>query len=245
MATYCLLGYGKMGNAIASILSQHKENQVLIINSQTDPEQRADLIHQSDVVIEFSRPELALSHIHEVLQAKKPIVVGTTGWQHELPQIREWARIHEGAMVYASNFSIGVNLFFSLNKFLAKLMNNEPSYRISMEEIHHTQKLDSPSGTAISTAQDIIHLHSGFSAWKETNDLQFSSSETIPIHAVRHDAVIGTHTVLYKNEIDQISIKHEAFNRSGFAQGAIVAANWIQERKGIFTMEDVLSLHQN
>lgn len=236
-----LVGYGKMGKAIEQIALERGHTITAIVNS-THPIERANF-ENVDVAIEFSVPHLALKHIHFFLENNIPCVVGTTGWNAELNSITKKANDLNSSFLYASNFSIGVNLFFKLNEQLARLMSNHPSYKINMEEIHHIQKLDAPSGTAISLAEGIIQNHENYDNWfcpqAETNNI---NNNGIAIEAVREPEVPGTHAIHYTSSIDSITISHQAHNRTGFATGAVVAAEWLLHKKGIFTMRDVLNI---
>jgi 4-hydroxy-tetrahydrodipicolinate reductase len=236
-----LVGYGKMGKAIESIALAAGHTVITRVNSE-NPIDAADF-KDVDVAIEFSVPHLALKHIHFFLDNDIPCVIGTTGWNNELEHVIQKAKELNRSFLYASNFSIGVNLFFKLNEQLAQLMSNHPAYAVEMQEIHHTQKLDAPSGTAISLAEGIINYNNNYDNWfcpeAETNNV---SNNGIKIKAVREPEVPGTHTIHYTSTIDTITISHEAHNRSGFATGAVVAAEWLLHKKGVFTMRDVLNL---
>lgn len=198
----------------------------------------AENLNYPDVVIEFSVPEAAFSNIKACLENKIPVICGTTGWLDKREEIDRIALENGTAFLYGSNFSLGVNLFFALNEKLADLMKNVDEYICQLEEIHHIHKKDAPSGTAISIAEGIFKHHPKFDAWKleETKDNQLG------IFAIREDEVPGTHSVYYRSEVDEIEIKHTAFNRNGFALGAVVASEFIKDKKGIFTMNDVLGL---
>lgn len=229
-----LLGYGRMGQTIEQIALKRGHNVVLKIDKgDTDYD-----ITKADVAIDFSIPDVAFQNISMCLNNNVPVISGTTGWLDNYDKAVALCKEKNGAFIYASNFSLGVNIFFELNKTLAKMMGNLSQYNISMEEIHHTKKLDAPSGTAISLANDIISQHSGYNNWK----LDELGNKTIPIVAKRIEDVPGTHTVTYESEVDTIEIKHTAHNRQGFALGAVIAAEWIVGKKGIFTMNDVLNI---
>ena len=220
-----LLGYGKMGQAIEKIATERGHEIILKIDQNT----QNYTFENIDIAIEFSTPE------SKALQAKIPVVAGTTDWLSKYNEAVELCKANNTAFLYASNFSIGVNIFFEINKALAQLMKNLPEYSVSIEEIHHTQKLDAPSGTAISLAETIIE-NSSKTHWK----LNEASENEIPITAKRIENTPGTHTVTYQSDIDTIEIKHTAHNRKGFALGAVLAAEWILGRKGIFSMKEVL-----
>ena len=230
-----LVGYGKMGKIIDELAGKKGHEIVARLNETPT----ISSLNNAEVIIEFSNPEVAFSNIKFCLEQKVPVVCGTTGWLSQRPEIEKIALENETAFLYGSNFSLGVNLFFDFNKKLANLMANFPEYNIQLEEIHHTHKKDAPSGTAISLAEDIIKNNSTFDAWK----LDATQGKNLGIEAIRKDEVPGTHSVFYRSEVDEIEIKHTAFSRNGFAIGAIVAAEWIIGKKGIFSMNDVLGLN--
>lgn len=229
-----LLGYGKMGKAIEIIAQERGHSIVAKINSQLP----LDEVNWSevDVCIEFTRPELAPQHIAYCAQKQVPIVVGTTAWQAALPEVKTVVLEADAALIYASNFSVGVNLFFELNRQLANLMKAHNAYHVEVSETHHVQKLDAPSGTAVSLLDDITTIHPNYTGWS----LDAHSPEQIPVVAHRIPDVPGTHEISYNSDIDTIRIEHIAHNRKGFALGAVLAAEFIYQRKGIFTMSDVL-----
>ena len=230
-----LVGYGKMGQIIDELATK-KGHQIVAKLNETPT---SSSLNNAEVVIEFSNPEVAFNNIKFCLENKIPVICGTTGWLSQKPEIEKIALENETAFLYGSNFSLGVNLFFELNRKLAEMMAKFPEYNVQLEEIHHTHKKDAPSGTAISLAEDIIENNSTFDAWK----LDATENKNLGIDAIRKDEVPGTHSVFYKSEVDEIEIKHTAFNRNGFAMGAIVAAEWILGKKGIFSMKDVLGLN--
>ena len=227
-----LVGYGKMGKIIGEIAESRGHEVVAKLNESPTLEN----LNNPDVVIEFSNPEVAFNNIKICLENKIPVVCGTTGWLDQKPEIEKIATENETAFLYGSNFSLGVNLFFALNEKLADLMKNFPEYKVQLEEIHHTHKKDAPSGTAISLAEGIIKNDNRFDAWK----LDETKGNELGIFAIREDEVPGTHSIFYRSEVDEIEIKHTAFNRNGFALGAVIAAEWIQGKKGNFSMKDVL-----
>lgn len=234
-----LIGYGKMGKAIEAIALERGHTISFRVNSEL-PISAVNL-KDADVCIEFSQPKLALNHIETLLTNKIPTVVGTTGWNDAVEQVENWVTEHDGSLVHASNFSIGVNLFFQLNEYLAKLMSPHLDYKIYTEEIHHTQKLDYPSGTSITLAEGILENNANFNAWKSSlNEPIEIENDQFPIVAKRIENVPGTHRIQYKSEIDEISIEHVANNRKGFALGAVVAAEWIVNNKGIHTFKDTI-----
>lgn len=229
-----LLGYGRMGKTIEKIAIQRGHNIVLKVDENTKEYD----ISLADIAIDFSVPSVAFKNISNCLNNNIPVVSGTTGWLNKFDEATKLCKQKKGGFIYASNFSLGVNIFFELNEHLARMMNNLPDYKISMEEIHHTKKLDAPSGTAITLAEGIIK-HTYKNNWV----LGVTNEETnIPIEAKRIPKVPGTHTIDYKSAVDTISIKHTAHSREGFALGAVTAAEWLVGKTGIFTMKDVLGL---
>ena len=229
-----LLGYGKMGKVIERIALERGHTIVFKSSRNTS---NIDLSN-TDVAIDFSIPTAAVNNISACFNSSTPVISGTTGWLDDYEKMVDLCNQKNGAFIYGSNFSLGVNVFFELNNYLAKMMNNLKQYNISLEEIHHTQKLDAPSGTAISLAEGIIE-NSDKTAWKLDNS---NDSNEIPIIAKRIDDVPGTHIIEYASEVDSIKIEHIAHNRNGFALGAVIAAEWIIDKKGVFTMKDVLGL---
>lgn len=229
-----LVGYGKMGKIIDEIATNRGHNVVAKLNIPPS----FDNLNDPDIVIEFSQPEVAFENIKFCLEQKIPVVCGTTGWLDKKKVIEKIAKENDTAFLYGSNFSLGVNLFFALNENLAKLMRNFGEYNIQLEEIHHIHKKDAPSGTAISLAEDIINNNHRFNAWK----LDRTDGSHLGINAIREEEVPGTHSVYYRSGVDEIEIKHTAFSREGFALGAIIAAEWLQHRKGVFSVKDILDL---
>ena len=233
-----LLGYGKMGHAIEEIALQKGHQIVLRINDLNVEDLTKENIKKADVAIEFTNPESAASNILFCLDNNVPVVSGTTGWLSQLNIVEEKCKETKGAFLYASNFSIGVNIFFELNKKLAMLMKPHTNYEISLEEIHHTQKKDAPSGTAITLAEEIIQNSTQKNKWVNA---ETKNANELCIISKRLDEVPGTHSVKYTSSIDDIEIIHTAHNRQGFAQGAVLAAEYITDKKGIFSMKDVLN----
>jgi 4-hydroxy-tetrahydrodipicolinate reductase len=228
-----LLGYGKMGKIIESIALQRGHHISLKIDSST---QKLDF-KNTDVAIDFSLPSSAVFNIKKAIEAGIPVISGTTGWLKHYDDIVAYCHSKNGAFLYASNFSLGVNIFFEVNRVLASLIGKYPSYSVEMEEIHHTQKLDSPSGSAITLAEAIIE-NSDYKDWT----LDKPNTDQIHIEAKRIENVPGTHLVTYNSDVDAIEIKHTAHNRHGFAIGALIAAEWIANKKGVFSMKDVLNI---
>jgi len=243
-----LIGFGKMGQEIANLAIADGHEIVLKINSENAAELTIANLQKAEVAIEFSKPSLVESHIQICLAAGLPIVVGTTAWYENYDHIAKEVQAQNGTLFHATNFSIGVNLFWKITQTAAKLISNY-DYKVHIDEIHHTQKLDAPSGTAITTAELILQEIRSLSAWTneivtkdQLNIRNNSSNSELLIRSVREEQVPGTHTVSFENEIDQISVSHIAHNRKGVAAGAIQAAKFISNKKGIFNMNDLLSL---
>ena len=228
-----LLGYGKMGQVIERIALERGHEIVL----KKDENTTFDGLSTADVAIDFSVPTAAMSNISSCFYANVPVISGTTGWLEQYDEVAALCHEKKGAFISSSNFSLGVNIFFEMNEYLARIMSKFDSYKVAMEEIHHTQKLDAPSGTAISLAKGIIE-NSSYTHWT----LEKPDAEQIHIEAKRIGTIPGTHTVTYNSSVDAIEIKHTAHNREGFALGAVIAAEWIVGKQGIFTMKDVLDL---
>lgn len=232
-----LVGYGKMGKLIEQVAISRGHNISNIIDSKSSDEDWSNL-KMADVAIEFTRPHAAFQNIQRCFDAKVPVAVGTTGWYDQLDTIRKRCQDEQQSILCATNFSIGVNLFFHINKILAGIMDNLPEYDVSIEEIHHTQKLDAPSGTAITIAEGILAGLSRKKNWKLSTEPLLA--DDLSIKAIREDEVPGTHVVSYRSEIDDIELKHTAHSRLGFATGAVIAAEWLQLKKGFYTMNDLI-----
>ncbi len=228
-----LLGFGKMGKVIENIALE-RGHQIVLRKGSSDS---FDGLLDADVAIDFSVPDSAVNHISECLNNNIPVISGTTGWLENYNQMVNLCQEKNGSFIYGSNFSLGVNIFFELNDYLAKMMKNLSDYNVSMEEIHHTQKLDAPSGTAISLAEGIIK-NTDYTNWT----LENPAENQIHIDAKRIENIPGTHSVFYDSKVDQIEIKHTAHNREGFALGSVIAAEWLVGKKGVFTMKDVLGI---
>ena len=228
-----LLGYGKMGQVIERIALERGHEIVL----KKDETNTFEGLLNADVAIDFSVPTAAVDNISSCFHANVPVISGTTGWLEHYDAVVALCNEKKGAFISSSNFSLGVNLFFELNEYLAKIMSKFDNYTVDMEEIHHTQKLDAPSGTAISLAKGVIE-NSSYTNWT----LDQPKKDQIHIETKRIGTVPGTHTVTYNSAVDEIEIKHTAHNREGFALGAVIAAEWIIGKKGVFTMKDVLEL---
>ena len=243
-----LLGYGKMGKIIEKIATDRKHNIVLKIDYNNLDELTADNLRKADAIIEFTTPASVLNNIQHCFDAGVPVVIGTTGWYEHLDKVKQKCEQGGHTLLYASNFSVGVNIFFHINRKLAKLMNNYPYYDVQVEEIHHTQKLDSPSGTAITIAEGIIENLDSKKGWtnvlttegNEADDSNIKNDEVL-IESFRIDSVPGTHTVIYDSEVDTIEFKHTAHNRNGFALGAVLAAEWLHNKKGFFSVEEMFN----
>lgn len=230
-----LIGYGKMGKTIEQLAL--KKGHEVVFTSGTHTENGT--LEDADVAIEFSVPEAAVANISRCFELQIPVVCGTTGWLDRWDEVLKLCESRNGSFIYASNFSVGVNLFFNLNRHLAKMMASWKEYTPSMEEIHHIHKKDAPSGTAISLAKDIL-AESDLDEWV----LGTQESDKLNIKAIREGEIKGTHIIRYDSEIDSISITHEAHSRDGFALGAILAAEWLKDKKGVFSMKDVLELSE-
>lgn len=242
-----LIGYGKMGREIEKIAIDKGHEIVLKINAENLAELTAENLKKADVAIEFSTPHTVVANIELCASIGLPIVVGTTAWYAEFEKVKSLVDTHQSSLFYATNFSIGVNLFFKINEMAADLMKDF-DFNLSMDEIHHTHKLDAPSGTAITTAEKIMMHYPAKKSWEnkivtdsaESRNTKKEAEELL-IRSVRKDEVPGTHTVYYDSDVDTIEISHIAHNRKGFAKGAVSAAEWIIGKKGIYNMDDLLS----
>lgn len=240
-----LLGYGRMGQMIERLAVERGHEIVLKIGEENAGELTKANLKKADVAIDFSTPQVVVANIYECFEASLPIVVGTTGWYGDLQRVKNSCEESNNAVLYGSNFSIGVNVFFHLNRALAKVMNNYPAYDVQVEEIHHTKKLDAPSGTAMTLAEDILGELSTKKEW--VNELAGSpitaqiKSDQLLIESIRMEHIPGTHTVIYSSEVDDIEIKHTAHGRAGFALGAIVAAEWLQNKTGFYSVADIFN----
>ena len=233
-----LFGYGKMGKEIEKILLERGHSVTHKISSKDDL--NSIDFSATDAVIEFSTPESAQKNIAFCLNNNLPIVIGTTGWYDHFDELAKLCSDKKSAMIHATNFSLGVNLFFTLNTQMAKLMNNYPEYNCSVKEIHHTEKVDAPSGTGISIAEQIITETTNLSKWENVKPPETLNTGILALASERLPNVPGTHEVVYENSIDKIEIKHTAHSRIGFALGSVVAAEWIFGKTGIFTMKDLM-----
>lgn len=234
-----LIGYGKMGKAIEEVALERGHEIVLKVGSTNASEFNAENIIKAEVAIEFSIPSLAFDNVSFCIENNIPVICGTTAWLEKLPIVESLVKTKVGSFIYGSNFSLGVNIFFAMNEYVAKIMNGKNSYQPTITEIHHTAKLDAPSGTAITLAEGIMKNNTNLTKWVK----EFAQNENeLPIKSERIDPAPGTHVVSYASEIDTIEIKHEAHTRKGFATGAVVAAEWLLGKKGVYSMKDVLGL---
>ena len=245
-----LFGYGKMGKIIEKIALGRQHEIVLKIDKDNLHEATPENLQQADVIIEFTTPASAIGNISRCFDAGVPIVVGTTGWYEQLDEIKEQCMTGNNTLMYGSNYSVGVNIFFHVNKVLANIMNQYPYYDVQVEEIHHTQKLDSPSGTAITIAEGILDNLNSKVDWKNVlvsdtgivEDDNLAESQLL-IESHRIENVPGTHTVMYDSEVDSIEFKHTAHNRNGFALGAVLAAEWLKDKKGFYPVTDMFTFN--
>lgn len=232
-----LIGYGKMGHEIEKIALQRGHNIVSIIDMNNLEEFNSPAFKSADVAIEFSTPDSAIQNYRKCFEVGVAVVAGTTGWLEHLDEVKRACAEQGKTFFYASNYSLGVNIFFALNKYLAKIMNNYPSYEVKMEEVHHIHKLDAPSGTAITLAEDLIKEVDRKERWS----LEVEEKQTdLPIHCIREGEVPGIHEIIYESEADIITIKHDAKSREGFALGAVLAAEFTNGKKGFLGMGDML-----
>lgn len=234
-----LIGYGKMGHMIEDIALQRGHEVVLKINIDNTEDFTAENISGADVAIEFTAPESAFDNVKRCIDFGVPVVSGSTGWNENIPVAKEYCLQKDCAFLHASNFSIGVNIFFQVNKLLAKLMASQPEYAVSLKEIHHTQKKDAPSGTAVTLAEQVLENIGRKKTWVNAES---EKPEELSIISEREDPAPGTHYVTYSSEVDDIEIIHTAHSRKGFALGAVLAAEFLAGKKGVFTMDDVLNL---
>jgi 4-hydroxy-tetrahydrodipicolinate reductase len=234
-----LVGYGKMGKEIEQIAINRGHRIVLIIDRNNEQDFNVENIKKADVVIEFSTPSSAYSNYKKCFEACVPVVSGTTGWLAKREEIEADCLAKDSGFFYASNFSLGVNIFFEMNKKLASLMNSFPQYDVDMEETHHIHKLDAPSGTAITLVKDVLENLDRKDSWQLA---EADSDSVLKIEAIRENEVPGTHSIRYFSEVDEIKITHEAYGRKGFALGAVLAAEFMNGKKGLYSMKDLLNL---
>ena len=234
-----IIGYGKMGHEIERVLLSRGHSVALIIDQNNAHELNAENLASVDAAIEFTTPDTAYANVRKCIECGTPVVCGTTGWVERLAELQELCRQKQGSMIYASNYSLGVNITFRLNRYLAEMMNRFATYNVAIEEIHHTQKKDAPSGTAISLAEDIVAKVERKSGWVNEPTAE---SDKIAITSLREGTVPGTHTVTYTSPDDEIVVKHTLFSRSALALGAVVASEFIASRKGVFTIDDLFEV---
>lgn len=234
-----ILGYGKMGKEVEQVALER--GHTIVLRSTEKEPFTSDELKDTDVAIEFTEPDAAVKNFMKCFEAGTPVVTGTTGWYNRFNEVEQICKDGGHAFFYATNFSLGVNLFFELNKKLTALMNQFPEYDAFLQEIHHTEKKDAPSGTAISLAEDLIYYSDRYETW--VLDKESKKSE-LPVEALREAGVHGTHKVAWTNEIDQIQIRHTAFSRKGFALGAVLAAEWLKDKNGVYTMRHLIDLEK-
>jgi 4-hydroxy-tetrahydrodipicolinate reductase len=234
-----LIGYGKMGHMIEEIATSRGHEVVLKIDVNNQDDFARENMSKADVAIEFTNPESAFNNVMKCIEFGTPVVSGSTGWNNKLEEAKAFCKEKNGSFLHTSNFSIGVNIFFEVNKLLAKLMSSQPEYDVTLREIHHTAKKDAPSGTAVTLAEQVL---SNLGRKKSWVNQPTHSEEELPIISERIDPAPGTHYVKYSSEVDDIEIIHTAHSRKGFALGAVLAAEYIAGKKGIFTMKDVLNI---
>ena len=234
-----LIGYGKMGKAVERV-AKEQGYEIALAGESSNAAVNLSVLTSCDVAIEFTRPDAAVNNLMTCLHNGVPVVTGTTGWQDQFEKVKQAFEQHLGSLFTASNFSIGMNLAFELNKQLAHWLAKHPGYHPSIHEVHHLQKIDKPSGTAVTLANDIIDQNTLLTNWQLCENNQQVDDQILPIHSERLDGVVGIHEVRWTSPIDRISIGHEAFNRDGFAIGAVNAAAWLLGKKGVFGMSDML-----
>jgi len=239
-----LIGYGKLGKTIETLGIAFGHSFPVIIDISNKNELQARYMSGVDVAIEFSVPESAPENIRKCIDMKLPVVSGTTGWNRRIPEIEAFCREKHGTLFYSSNFSVGVNILFAMNRKLAEIMRQFPEYSVSIREVHHIHKKDAPSGTAITLAEQILKENSAIKNWylKESDNKERNSDEAFPIEAVREDEVVGEHNIHYESQMDSVSLIHSAKSRDAFAAGALLAASFIKGKKGVFGMQDLLNL---
>jgi 4-hydroxy-tetrahydrodipicolinate reductase len=236
-----LIGYGKMGHEIEAVAKAAGHEISLCIALENKEEFTIENLRMCDVAIEFTAPQSAFDNIKKCFEAGIPVVCGSTGWYDKLETVKQLCLEQNQSFLFASNFSIGVNVFFEMNKMLASLMNKYPDYDVSVEEIHHIQKLDKPSGTGLTLANDVLKFNNRKHGIKLEDATEIGANDLV-IHSIREPDVVGTHTVKYQSAIDEITITHKAYSRKGFAVGAVAAAEWLVNNKGFYEMRDMLGL---
>jgi 4-hydroxy-tetrahydrodipicolinate reductase len=241
---FALIGYGKMGKTIEALGMQQGHAFPLIIDEHNQDHLHPERLREIDAAIEFSIPSAAPANIRKCIDLNLPVVSGTTGWNEKIPEIEAYCRDRNGTLLHASNFSIGVNILFALNRKLAEIMERFPEYKAGISEVHHIHKADKPSGTAISLAQQILEVNGNLSDWylKSSGGGEAGNDEQLPIVARREGEVRGQHSIHYESHLDSITLSHDAFTRDAFAAGVLLAATFIKDRKGVFGMHDLLKL---
>jgi 4-hydroxy-tetrahydrodipicolinate reductase len=239
---FALIGYGKMGRTIEVLGKMQGHTFPVIIDEHNQEQLISGNLKGIDAAIEFSTPVTAPENIRKCINIGVPVVTGTTGWNETISEMEAYCREKDGSLFYSSNFSVGVNILFALNRKLAEIMDQFPEYKISMNEVHHVHKKDAPSGTAISLAQQILDMNKQVSNWylKESNDPGDAPAGQLPIEAIRKDEVMGQHSIIYESALDSITLSHDAKTRDAFAAGALLAATFIKNKKGVFGMQDLL-----
>jgi len=234
-----LIGYGRMGHEVEKVAKKRGHQVLMTIDQENQNEMTPTNLQKADVAIEFSLPDAAYNNIITCLQAGLPVVSGTTGWLDKMPQVEEYCHQYDQAFFHAANFNIGVNLFFKLNEYFARMMNNYSSYDIEVEETHHVHKVDAPSGTARKLADILLQAIGRKKNWKKETA---EKPEDLAVKSIREDEVPGIHRVMYHSDFDDIEIKHSAKSREGFALGAVMAGEFLQGKQGVFSMDDLLNL---
>ncbi|MBS3806879.1 MAG: 4-hydroxy-tetrahydrodipicolinate reductase [Bacteroidales bacterium] len=234
-----LIGYGRMGHEVEKVAKKRGHQVLMTIDQENQNEMTPTNLQKADVAIEFSLPDAAYNNIMTCLQAGLPVVSGTTGWLDKMPQVEEYCHQHDQAFFHAANFNIGVNLFFKLNEYFARIMNNYSNYDIEVEETHHVHKVDAPSGTAKKLADILLQAIGRKKNWKKETA---EKPEDLAVKSIREDEVPGIHRVMYHSDFDDIEIKHSAKSREGFALGAVMAGEFLQGKQGVFSMDDLLNL---
>lgn len=239
-----LIGYGKMGKTIEALGKNQGHSFPLIIDENNPGDLNVEKMKGIEAAIEFTLPAIAPKNITSCLELGVPVVSGTTGWNHMLQEIEDLCREKDGSLFHASNFSMGVNILFAMNRQLARIMKRFSAYSVSMEEVHHIHKLDAPSGTAISLADQILEENEQLKTWalKGADEESDGQGDVLPIESIREGEVKGKHTIIYSSEVDKLSLSHDAFSRDAFAAGALLAAEFIKDKKGIYGMQDLLKL---
>lgn len=244
---FALIGYGKMGKEIEKVILEKTQDEIVMrITDENLDDFTIENLKKADVAIEFTQPESAVKNIYKCFEAGVPVVVGTTAWLHQLDEVKMKCEETNGSLFFSPNFSIGVNIFFAVNRKLAQLMHAQPQYEVSMEEIHHTEKKDAPSGTAVKTAEIILEGLNRKTKWEldsnQQSEIINQKPDSLLISAKRLPNVPGTHTVTYTSSVDVLELKHEAKSRRGFAEGAVLAARWLAGKRGVFEMKDLLGI---